>query len=82
MSIRNLLFGSLIRIKKAIKDSDIFAQKIMFTYKGKSSFSTVIGGLASILIITLILIYWGVLLNIMINRKLYVLLFYISKSYP
>ena len=52
-----------------IRKFDLFSQKIMLTYKGESSFSTVMGGLVSLAILTVVGIYTGFLMQTMVNRE-------------
>ena len=54
---------------RSIKKFDLFSQKIMFTYKGESSFSTFLGGLVSFIIFTLIWVYSVIQFQVMINRQ-------------
>ena len=55
--------------KRAVTKFDLFSQKIMLTYKGQSSFSTFIGGITSICILSLIAVYASFLFQTMINRQ-------------
>ena len=41
----------------------------MFTYKGESSFSTFLGGLVSIAILSIVGVYFIILVQAMINRE-------------
>ena len=69
MRIRGFISNAGSAAKNLIKDWDIFSQKIMLTYNGKQSFATLLGGFISLIISIAILIYWGILMDIMINRK-------------
>ena len=51
-----------------VKKFDLFSQRIMFTYKGDSSFSTFLGGFVSLIIFTVIGIYSAFLIQVMMNR--------------
>ena len=55
--------------RNSVRKFDLFSQKIMFTYKGKSSFSTFFGGLVSIVILSIVAAYFGYLMQIMVNRQ-------------
>ena len=52
-----------------IRKFDLFSQRIMFTYKGESSFSTFFGGLVSIIIFASMMVYSALLVQVMINRE-------------
>ena len=54
---------------RSIKKLDLFSQKIMFTYKGESSFSTFLGGFVSLIIFALIWVYSVIQFQVMINRQ-------------
>ena len=41
----------------------------MFTYKGESSFSTLLGGLVSIVILSVVGVYFVILIQAMMNRE-------------
>ena len=69
MGFRTYISKLIATTKNSIKECDLFTQNIMFTYKGKRSFSTFIGGFVSLLIIIALLVYLGILLDIMANRK-------------
>ena len=53
----------------SVRKCDLFSQRIMFTYKGEPSFSTFLGGFVSIAILTVIGVYFGFLMQVMINRS-------------
>ena len=55
--------------RNSVRKFDLFSQKIMFTYKGESSFSTFFGGLVSIVILSIVAAYFGYLMQIMVNRQ-------------
>ena len=59
-------FGN--KIHDSVRRFDLFAQRIMFTYKGESSFSTFIGGFVSLVIFAVIGVYSAFLLQVMVNR--------------
>ena len=61
------LFGGTIY--RSIKKFDLFSQRIMLTYKGETSFSTLIGGIVSLMIMAIVLVYAVFLFQIMINRQ-------------
>ena len=82
MSLRSLLFKSIQNTKRLIKSSDIFARKIMFTYKGRDKFSTMIGGCTSIMIIITILVYLIILLNVMVNKNSTNIMFFVYLITP
>ena len=56
-------------IHNTVKKFDLFSQKIMFTYKGDTSFSTFLGGFVSLIIFSIICIYSVFLLQVMVNRE-------------
>ena len=55
-------------IYRSIKKFDLFSQRIMLTYKGESSFSTLLGGVASLIIMAVVWVYAFFLFQTMINR--------------
>ena len=69
MKLINCAFklGGIVR--NTVRKFDLFSQRIMFTYKGESSFSTFLGGLISLLILAIIAIYSGYLVQIMVSRQ-------------
>ena len=69
MRFRQFLSSTVQNSKLLIKGSDIFAKRIMFTYEGRHTFSTLLGGWTSIFIVVTVLVYMMMLLNIMINNK-------------
>ena len=56
-------------VRQIVKKFDLFSQKIMFTYKGESSFSTFLGGFTSLIILTIVAVYTGFLVQVMVNRQ-------------
>ena len=56
-------------VRRNVRRFDLFSQNVMFTYKGESSFSTFLGGLVSLVIMSVITIYSGYLLKEMVNRQ-------------
>ena len=56
-------------IWQSVRRFDLFSQKIMFTYKGESSFSTFLGGFISLIILAIVTAYTGVLMQTMVNRQ-------------
>ena len=62
-----LQFTEIVRLN--VRRFDLFSQNVMFTYKGESSFSTFLGGLVSLVIMSVITIYSGYLLKEMVNRQ-------------
>ena len=60
-------FGGIVR--NTVKKFDFFSQRIMFTYKGETSFSTFIGGFISLLILAIIAIYSGYLVQVIVSRQ-------------
>ena len=69
MASINILFCLGGAIKRTVTKFDLFSQKIMFTYKGQSSFSTFFGGLVSLWIFIFIGIYATFLTQTMIYRQ-------------
>ena len=55
-------------IYKSIKKFDLFSQRIMLTYKGENSFSTLLGGVVSLIIMAVVWVYSVFLFQTMINR--------------
>ena len=55
-------------VQNMVKKFDLFSQRIMFTYKGDSSFSTFLGGFVSLIIFTVIGIYSAFLIQVMMSR--------------
>ena len=56
-------------VRQSVRRFDLFSQKIMFTYKGESSFSTFLGGFVSLIILMVVAAYTGNLVQVMINRQ-------------
>ena len=56
-------------VSHSVRRFDLFSQKIMFTYKGESSFSTFLGGFVSLIILMVVAAYTGNLVQVMINRQ-------------
>ena len=56
-------------VQNTVRKFDLFSQRIMFTYKGDSSFSTFLGGFVSLIIFTVIGVYSAFLVQVMINRS-------------
>ena len=56
-------------IRRHVRRFDLFSQNIMFTYKGESSFSTFLGGLVSLIILVIVAVYFGFLVQVMVNRQ-------------
>ena len=55
-------------VYRSIKKFDLFSQKIMLTYKGETSFSTLLGGIVSLMIFAIVAVYSSFLFQTMINR--------------
>jgi len=55
-------------MSNGVKMCDLFPQDIKLTYKGKSSFTTLFGGIVSMTIMALCITYGASLFLIMINR--------------
>ena len=53
----------------SIKKLDLFSQRIMFTYKGKSSFATLLGGFVSLAIFSVVGVVTVFLFQSMLNRQ-------------
>ena len=53
----------------SIKKLDLFSQRIMFTYKGKSSFATLLGGFVSLAIFLIVGVFTVFLFQSMIERQ-------------
>ena len=56
-------------IYRSIKKFDLFSQRIMLTYKGENSFSTLLGGVISLIIMAVVWVYTAFLFQTMINRE-------------
>lgn len=52
-----------------VRDKDMFGVPIAFNYKGSSTFNTIFGGLASLVIYSIFTAYTVFLLNKMISKK-------------
>ena len=70
MRIRSFISNAGSAAKNLIKDWDIFSQKIMFTYNGKQSFATLLGGLY----------HWWFLLQYWFTEEFYWKLWLIESS--
>ena len=56
-------------IGERIKGFDMYGKTITFTYKGQDQFKTFIGGIVSIILFFVAIIYGVNLLNVMVNRN-------------
>ena len=65
----DVIFRCGVVVQKTVRKFDLFSQRIMFTYKGDSSFSTFLGGFISLVIFTVIGVYSAFLIQVMINRS-------------
>ena len=45
-------------IKNTIRDQDVFAIPVLMTYKGRTAFTTVLGGCMTILLVLFLLMYF------------------------
>ena len=68
MKFRVFVFKTVRIISNSLKNADLFKQQIALTYKGHTSFSTLLGGIVSMCILTSISIYTIILFISMINR--------------
>ena len=63
-------FSSLgTSLKNGVTTLDMFSNKVVFTYNGKSNFKTMIGGCYSIIMFSIVLSYAYILGTMMISRK-------------
>ena len=69
MKLIDVTFKIVQIAKQIVKKFDLFSQNIMFTYKGESSFSTFLGGFVSLIILTIVAVYTGFLMQVMVNKQ-------------
>lgn len=69
MWIKSIPKATLRAAYRSIKSTDRFPKHISFTYRGKESFKTLIGGIATISILILITIYGLALMRVMWYKK-------------
>ena len=69
MKLYQIASTLVITATNNIKKFDLFSQRIMFTYKGKSSFATLLGGSVSLAIFSIVGVFTVFLFQSMINRQ-------------
>ena len=69
MKLDQIVSNFATSVSNSIKKLDLFSQRIMFTYKGKSSFATLLGGSVSLAIFLMVGVYTVFLFQTMINRQ-------------
>lgn len=52
-----------------IRSFDIYGRTITFTYKGEERYSTILGGIISVIVSLMSIIYFGLLVKQLINHE-------------
>jgi Na+/H+ antiporter NhaC len=69
MGLRKIASGAVRYVYGSVKGLDSFSSPIAFTYKGEDTFKTLIGGITSMLILSVMAIYAYSLTQVMLYRK-------------